>query len=92
VIVSREESLKRNESLPPSQAYDPDVLKTLLMRYESPDASNRWDSPLFNVTGADWDPICEQISHALLQKRPPPPNQSTQAVRSHTQMTFKFAN
>lgn len=80
LIVPREKSFARNELRPEGQKYDSDLLSALLMRYESPDPSNRWDSPFFNVTEGNWNDVCPQIAQVLLQKRAPPPNQSTQAV------------
>ena len=49
------------------------------MRFEAPDGRNRWDSPLFTIQPDDELP-CEHISAALLERKAPPPNQSTQSV------------
>lgn len=47
-----------------------------MMRFEPPDARNRWDSPLFSVKPNDELPFIE-IQKALFAKKAPPPNQST---------------
>lgn len=80
-MAPREELLARNAKRPECQAYDPAILDALLMRYEDPQSMNRWDTPLFHVNEGNRDQVCDQIAQVLLQKRPPPPNQSTQAVR-----------
>lgn len=49
------------------------------MRYEVPDSRNRWDSPLILIQAEDNLPK-EKISGALFDRKPPPPNQSTQNV------------
>ena len=48
------------------------------MRFEPPDSQNRWENPLFTLLPTDPLPVTE-IFEALLQKRAPPPNQSTQS-------------
>lgn len=58
--------------------YSPEILEGLVMRFESPDSRNRWDSPLFVVHPDDPLPA-EDILAALLNRKPPPPNQSTQS-------------
>eukprot|EP00118_Oscarella_pearsei_P013463 m.107654 g.107654 ORF g.107654 m.107654 type:complete len:59 (+) comp37305_c0_seq6:543-719(+) len=49
------------------------------MRFEEPNALNRWDSPLFTVNVDDSLP-CELIYKAIFERKAPPPNQSTQTV------------
>lgn len=49
------------------------------MRYEAPESRNRWDSPLI-VVQADDDLPNERLACALFDRKPPPPNQSTQNV------------
>ena len=49
------------------------------MRFEEPNPNQRWDSPLF-VIQVDDDLPLEQISDALFNRKPPPPNMATQNV------------
>ena len=58
-----------NEDSIPSAAYDPEVFDGLVMRYETPNADNRWDSPLILQLADDKRPesegpdsVCEQVS------------------------------
>lgn len=55
------------------------ILQGLLGRLEVPDEHNRWDSPLFRLSAEDPTP-CAAMCAALLERAPPRPNQSTQAV------------
>lgn len=50
------------------------------MRFEAPDSRNRWDSPLFTIQKEDRLPF-EAIADAVLKRKVPPPNQSTESVR-----------
>ncbi|KAK9694648.1 Chromatin associated protein KTI12 [Popillia japonica] len=76
--INYEEAWKLNENRSvDSDKYDRSVFDALLMRYEEPDGKNRWDSPLF-VTFPDRVLEFEEISKALLGKKAPPPNMSTQ--------------
>lgn len=59
-------------------AYNSDVLEGLVMRFEPPNPSSRWDSPLFVVQPEDTLPV-EAICSALFERKAPPPNQSTQS-------------
>ena len=67
-----------NSSRESSQSYSPQVLDALVMRFESPDSRNRWDSPLFTLYPDDPLPG-EEICDAVFHCKPPPPNQSTQS-------------
>jgi len=66
--------------------YTKDVFDGLVMRYETPNGDNRWDSPLFLALADDKlpptdgysYPLGEQVFNALYNRAPPPPNQSTQ--------------
>lgn len=51
-------------------------MKALEMRFEPPEAKNRWDSPLFKIGPNDELPF-EEISHILFNTRAAPPNKST---------------
>ncbi|KAG0720528.1 Protein KTI12 [Chionoecetes opilio] len=59
------------------EQYHREVFDGLVARYEAPNSSNRWDSPMFTVLPPDPPPL-EDIYSALFLTRPPPPNQSTQ--------------
>lgn len=56
--------------------YTDEVIDQLIMRFEEPDSRNRWDSPLFTVQVDDKLPS-QEIYEVLINKKPPPPNQST---------------
>ena len=58
------------------EQYTKEVLDGLVMRFESPENRNRWDSPLFVVLPDDELP-CQQIYDALYDRKAPPPNKST---------------
>jgi len=58
------------------EQYEAEVLEALLVRFELPNGSNRWDSPLFSVQPSDVLP-CRDISAAIFDRKPPPPNLST---------------
>lgn len=59
--------------------YSRDIFDALCHRYEEPMANNRWDSPLFVVI-PDGKLDLESIYAVLYDKKPPPPNLSTQNV------------
>lgn len=56
-------------------------LEELMMRFEEPNSNQRWDSPLFVIHPEDELPY-DQISDALFNRKPPPPNMATQNVIS----------
>ncbi|KAB5574980.1 hypothetical protein PHYPO_G00215350 [Pangasianodon hypophthalmus] len=58
--------------------YSQEILNALILRFEAPDSRNRWDSPLFTIQKEDRLPF-EAISDAILKRKVPPPNQSTQS-------------
>ncbi|KAL3885474.1 hypothetical protein ACJMK2_025530 [Sinanodonta woodiana] len=72
--VAADWNLIRDEN----ERYSKDIFDALVMRFEEPKSSSRWDSPLFVIQKDDTLPF-EQISDALFNRKPPPPNQSTQA-------------
>ena len=59
-------------------SYSQEIFDALVMRFESPDSRNRWDSPLFILHPDDPLPGADILS-ALFSRKPPPPNQSTQS-------------
>ena len=52
----------------------------LVGRYEEPDASRRWDQPLFTVVSMDEQPPFEAIWNAMMLKQAPKPHDSTIVV------------
>ncbi|XP_058243070.1 protein KTI12 homolog isoform X2 [Hemibagrus wyckioides] len=58
--------------------YSQEILDALILRFEAPDSRNRWDSPLFTIQKEERLPF-ETISDAILKRKVPPPNQSTQS-------------
>lgn len=59
--------------------YSREIFDALILRYEEPQANNRWDSPLFIIYPGIQQKL-EQIYSVLYENKPPPPNQSTQNV------------
>ncbi|XP_069954222.1 protein KTI12 homolog isoform X1 [Cherax quadricarinatus] len=66
-----------NQARQEAEQYAREVFDELVMRYEAPNSSNRWDSPMFTILPEDAPPY-EFIYDALYLCKPPPPNQSTQ--------------
>ncbi|XP_063985863.1 protein KTI12 homolog [Diachasmimorpha longicaudata] len=60
------------------EQYSRDTFDALILRYETPNNKNRWDSPLFAVTPDDKLPL-EDIYHSLYSVDAPKPNMSTQS-------------
>ena len=72
VSTAKEGSVKKK-----TESWPKDTFDALVMRYEAPNSSNRWDSPLFlSLKAAPLD--LEVVEAALFGRKPPPPNQSTQ--------------
>ncbi|XP_055518591.1 protein KTI12 homolog [Leucoraja erinacea] len=65
-----------NRSREPEQQYSQEIFDALVMRFEAPDARNRWDSPLFTIQKDDTLPF-QAINDAIFHRKAPPPNQST---------------
>jgi len=59
------------------EQYSREVFDGLLLRYEEPNSCNRWDSPMVTITDSALVPF-QDIEGALYERKPPPPNQSTQ--------------
>ncbi|XP_049882844.1 protein KTI12 homolog [Pectinophora gossypiella] len=60
------------------EPYTEEVFNALTrLRFEEPNSNNRWDSPLFTVQPTDSLDL-EAIYKVLFEKKPPPPNMSTQ--------------
>ncbi|EMD37286.1 hypothetical protein CERSUDRAFT_135770 [Gelatoporia subvermispora B] len=62
------------------RAYAPEVLDSLIFRYEEPSSMVRWDSPLFTVPWTDEDVPADDIWKAVTEGIVKPPNAGTQAV------------
>lgn len=80
-IAPKNVAAERNSQREPERQYSEEILSALVLRYEDPMSTNRWDSPLFNFVNGQLDEICDQINQALFERRAPRPNESTQAVR-----------
>ncbi len=66
-----------NEARPESDRWSKNTFDALVMRYEAPIGTNRWDSPL--LLSLEAIPLnFESLDEALFLRKPPPPNQSTQ--------------
>lgn len=59
--------------------YTREIFDALCLRYEEPQANNRWDSPLFTII-PDGSFDFNDVYAVLFEKKPPPPNLSTQNV------------
>ncbi|XP_072291835.1 protein KTI12 homolog [Eucyclogobius newberryi] len=77
-LTSPEVGSKWNSQRDVSERYSQEIFDALVLRFEEPDSRNRWDSPLFTVHQDNQLPF-EAISDALLKRKAPPPNQSTQS-------------
>jgi protein KTI12 len=89
--IDREKSWNFNENrADEEEKYTKEVFDALWMRYEEPNSSNRWDSPLFTVT-PDESLNVDEIYSFLYEKKPPPANQSTQnAPLSSTNFLYEL--
>lgn len=76
--VTDVDTSKKWNSFRKGDQYGDRLLEELIMRFECPSSSNRWDKPLFSVLKHDEIPF-EDICCALFENKPPPPNQSTQS-------------
>ncbi|XP_036112311.1 protein KTI12 homolog [Molossus molossus] len=59
--------------------YPPELLESLIQRFEAPDSRNRWDRPLFTLVSLEEPLPLTEIRAALFENRAPPPHQSTQS-------------
>lgn len=76
--TAEEDARKWNLSRKEGERYVTEVFDGLVMRFEPPDSRNRWDSPLFVIHPDDPLPG-EDVMASLLNRKPPPPNLSTQS-------------
>ncbi|XP_046720424.1 protein KTI12 homolog isoform X1 [Silurus meridionalis] len=77
-LTSAALSAEWNKEREANYQYSQEIMDALILRFEAPDSRNRWDSPLFTVQKEDKLPF-EAISDAILKRKVPPPNQSTQS-------------
>ena len=81
--VSAEDAWSWNQSRPESEKHSREVFDGLVMRYETPNGSNRWDSPLLLSLADDKVPqdepdLGDQVYNALYDRAALAPNLSTQ--------------
>ena len=76
--TSMDKAREWNSARERTDMYSDAIFDALVMRFEPPDSRNRWDSPLFTVYPDDPLPG-PGILDALLKRKAPPPNQSTQS-------------
>ncbi|XP_025414502.1 protein KTI12 homolog isoform X1 [Sipha flava] len=74
--ISPTRAWELNESRAENEKYIRKTFDDLVMRYEEPNHSNRWDSPLINLQLDDTLPA-EDIRKAIFEVAAPTPNQST---------------
>jgi len=72
-----EQARMLNNERPESDRYNEEIFDALVSRYEEPDSTNRWDSPLFTILPED-DLMGDEIYHYLYKGKLPKPNLSTQ--------------
>ncbi|KAG7191387.1 uncharacterized protein KQ657_003508 [Scheffersomyces spartinae] len=80
VMSLEQKCIERNNNNNGSNTkWDPELISQLVMRYEEPNNSTRWDSPLFSVMTDEGDDELniDDIWEALVLKRAPPPNAAT---------------
>ncbi|XP_046720425.1 protein KTI12 homolog isoform X2 [Silurus meridionalis] len=82
-LTSAALSAEWNKEREANYQYSQEIMDALILRFEAPDSRNRWDSPLFTVQKEDKLPF-EAISDAILKRKVPPPNQSTQSSQKQT--------
>jgi len=62
--ASKESVLSINQKLPQQQRWDNTLIDELIMRFEYPQSTVRWDKPLFRVGLDDTTPLKEIIEHS----------------------------
>lgn len=77
-VTNSEMSKMWNLSRSESDRYSDKLIEELIMRFESPSPSNRWDKPLFSVLENEALNMTD-ICHALFEQKAAPPNQSTES-------------
>lgn len=74
--ISPVKAWELNENRTNNSKYNRKTFDDLVMRYEEPNHSNRWDSPLINLQLDDTLPT-EEIRKSIFEVTAPVPNQST---------------
>ncbi|XP_071941695.1 protein KTI12 homolog [Antedon mediterranea] len=74
--VNAQTAKEWNAIRPENEQYSNEIFDALVMRFETPDSRNRWDSPLFTISPDD-DLPGQQIYDAVFLRKAPPPNMST---------------
>ena len=88
--LSEADVVDLNNARADNYQYHENIIQELVMRYEAPISSNRWDSPLYLVL-KDGAVDCDAIYDSLFNKKPPAPNQSTQnAPLSSTNFVYEL--
>ncbi|XP_075225324.1 protein KTI12 homolog [Lycorma delicatula] len=77
--INENEAWSWNETRSEEDCYSKEIFDALVMRYETPNSQNRWDFPLVTLLPTDVCPV-EKISTLLYERKPPPPNMSTQSL------------
>lgn len=67
------------EGIEDPKKYSRALFAELIQRYEEPNGSSRWDSPLFRIASEEVAPAFEKIIAAVLAGKPSKPNKSTQS-------------
>lgn len=79
VLATQDQCKQWNAERPQLQQYTLEVMTALGERLESPDANNRWDRPLIQLS---WDTddaeAAKEVENALSDHQPLPPHRSTQ--------------
>lgn len=78
--ISKEDAW--NFNIKTDEPYTKNVFDELCFRYEEPNPTNRWDSPLFAIFPKD-ECNFEDIYISIFEKKPPAPNLSTQNVSNY---------
>ncbi|CDK27249.1 unnamed protein product [Kuraishia capsulata CBS 1993] len=87
VLAPTEICFQWNSARPAAERWDEDLLKSLIMRYEEPDARNRWDSPLIGVAYDDQNLPFEEIWESVALKKGLRPNNAT-VLKPASSMSF----
>ncbi|KAJ3139404.1 kti12, chromatin associated [Irineochytrium annulatum] len=74
-LVQNDTAVRWNSERDASTAYPPDIMHSLLPRFEEPDSRNRWDNPLFSSLPDEESPSPDLVA-TLLTAKPFQPNLS----------------
>ncbi|PVU86693.1 hypothetical protein BB560_006625 [Smittium megazygosporum] len=81
----------RNINSKRPDGYPSEIFENLVSRYEEPNSSSRWDSPLFTILQHSPDETIpfDQIWETIVEKKAPPPNLAT-AIDPVTESNFLY--